>query len=317
MLIARGMLREECHPSSHGGFSSRLFLGPNAGMPWGVHRPADAGAMADADAAAGALAGGGDDTSIARHGFSIMSPPVQGSVLLNIRGSMRGMGFSSRPRDAIAPGGSRRGASLLVGPRNGGDGSGGFSRTRMAGGAPKRKIIAPWETSSGEEDESSSSDDGDSDDNDDEVGSEDHGESGKEGGGGGGDDRRGRRHSEREDYTHGIEATRRRLSGAMRSACEPCDEQGDRSAATYDGTAPSAFSRLPVCEMLRDDFFDPSQSAAAFELCAAHCGGRGMCFHRSHNIRAASASGSSGSSGSSSLGFGARPLAATPASPAA
>ena len=36
MLIAQRMLREDCLPSAHGGFSSRLYLGANSGVPWGA-----------------------------------------------------------------------------------------------------------------------------------------------------------------------------------------------------------------------------------------------------------------------------------------
>ena len=67
LLIARRLLREDCLPSSHGGFSSRLQLGPCAGQLWGV-----------SEAAPG-------DT---RGEFSVHDEPHRGVIQLSVRGSI-------------------------------------------------------------------------------------------------------------------------------------------------------------------------------------------------------------------------------------
>ena len=67
LLIARRLLREDCLPSSHGGFSSRLQLGPCAGQLWGV-----------SEAAPGA----------ARGEFSVHDEPHRGVIQLSVRGSI-------------------------------------------------------------------------------------------------------------------------------------------------------------------------------------------------------------------------------------
>ena len=58
-LIAKRMLREDCLPSSHGGFRSIMRLGACSGVPWGA-----------GEAAAGNAA----------PSYSVMAPPNRGSV---------------------------------------------------------------------------------------------------------------------------------------------------------------------------------------------------------------------------------------------
>ena len=68
LLIAKRILREDCLPTSHGGFSSRLYLGINACVVWGISVDAT-----------------GSDRE-----FRVADPPKSGSVLLALRGRPKG-----------------------------------------------------------------------------------------------------------------------------------------------------------------------------------------------------------------------------------
>lgn len=66
LLVARGMLVDDCMPSAHGSFSSRLRLGPHASMLWTT-------------ALRGAKAGPGADVAPS---WSVFDPTLAGVVLL-------------------------------------------------------------------------------------------------------------------------------------------------------------------------------------------------------------------------------------------
>ena len=76
LLIARRMLREDCLPGSHGGFSSRMYPGAAVGIPWGVGEVATTAGGQQAGAAAQSRP------------FSVMSAPLPRSVLMRVRGTL-------------------------------------------------------------------------------------------------------------------------------------------------------------------------------------------------------------------------------------
>lgn len=112
LLIATRMLREDCLPSSHGGFSSRLSLGAEVGLPWGVRgvrqqQPQDSGASAAGSKPA------------EQPSFSVFDPPLAGSVVLKTRGALL---------PSLLPSGSASGSSRgSADPQRRGSGGGGDS----------------------------------------------------------------------------------------------------------------------------------------------------------------------------------------------